>query len=134
MANRANFESDVRARLEKSLMNEGFIVEEFTSQITPPASLTQIINEKNAAIQSALKSENLVKEAEAKAKIAIAEAEGKAKAMKVKADAEAYYNKAIAASLTQYVVMEDWIEKWDGKLPTVQGGQNMMFDMTKFIK
>ena len=134
MANRANFESDVRARLEKSLMSEGFIVEEFTSQITPPASLTQIINEKNAAIQSALKSENLVKEAEAKAKIAIAEAEGKAKAMKVKADAEAYYNKAIAASLTQYVVMEDWIEKWDGKLPTVQGGQNMMFDMTKFIK
>ena len=75
-----------------------------------------------------------VKEAEAKAKIAIAEAEGKAKAMKVKADAEAYYNKAIAASLTQYVVMEDWIERWDGKLPTVQGGQNMMFDMTKFIK
>lgn len=49
MANRANFESDVRTRLETSLMDEGFIVEEFTSQITPPASLTQIINEKNAA-------------------------------------------------------------------------------------
>ena len=49
MANRANFESDVRSRLESSLMDEGFIVEEFTSQITPPESLTQIINEKNAA-------------------------------------------------------------------------------------
>jgi regulator of protease activity HflC (stomatin/prohibitin superfamily) len=134
MANRANFESDVRTRLEESLMDEGFIVEEFTSQITPPASLTQIINEKNAAIQSALKSENLVKEAEAKAKIAVAEAEGKAQAMKVKADAEAYYNRTIAASLTEYVVIEDWIEKWNGTVPTVQGTQGMMFDMSKFIK
>ena len=36
MSNRANFERDVRARLEKSLMSEGFLVEEFTSKITPP--------------------------------------------------------------------------------------------------
>ena len=122
MANRANFESDVRARLESSLMSEGFIVEEFTSQITPPASLTQIINEKNAAIQSALKSENLVKEAEAKAKIEVAEAEGKAKAMKVK------------ASLSPMIVQEDWIEKWNGILPTVSGGQGMMFDMSKIMQ
>ena len=134
MANRANFESDVRARLESSLMDEGFIVEEFTSQITPPASLTQIINEKNAAIQSALKSENLVKEAEAKAKIEVAEAEGKAKAMKVKADAEAYYNKTIAESLSPMIVQEDWIEKWNGILPTVSGGQGMMFDMSKIMQ
>lgn len=35
MSNRANFERDVRSRLEKTLMEEGFIVEEFTSQITP---------------------------------------------------------------------------------------------------
>ena len=54
--------------------------------------------------------------------------------MKIKADAEAYYNRTIAASLTTMVVMEDWIEKWDGSVPTVQGGQNMMFDMSKFIK
>ena len=134
MANRANFESDVRARLESSLMDEGFIVEEFTSQITHPASLTQIINEKNAAIQSALKSENLVKEAEAKAKIEVAEAEGKAKAMKVKADAEAYYNKTIAESLSPMIVQEDWIEKWNGILPTVSGGQGMMFDMSKIMQ
>ena len=134
MANRANFESDVRARLESSLMDEGFIVEEFTSQITPPASLTQIINEKNAAIQSALKSENLVKEAEAKAKIEVAEAEGKAKAMKVKADAEAYYNKTIAESLSPMIIQEDMLEKWDGKLPVIVGGQGMMLDVNKFIK
>ena len=134
MSNRAKFEADVRARLEKSLAAEGFIVDEFTSAITPPASLTEMIDAKNRAVQAALKASNEVKEAEANAKIAVAKAKGNAEAMKIKADAEAYYNKTIAASLTQYVVMEDWIEKWNGQLPTVQGGQGMMFDMSKFVK
>jgi len=133
MSNRANFERDVRQRLESSLMDEGFIVEEFTSQITPPQSLAQMINEKNAAVQSALKAENKVKEAEAEAKIKIAEAKGAAEAMQIKADAEAYYNKTIAASLSPLIVQEDWIEKWNGTIPTVVGGSNMMFDMSAFI-
>ena len=132
MSNRANFESDVRNRLEMSLMAEGFIVEEFTSQITPPESLAQMINEKNAAVQSALKAENNVKEAEAEAKIKIAQARGEAEASRIKADAEAYYNRTIAASLSPLIVQEDWIEKWNGTVPTVVGGQNMMFDMSKF--
>lgn len=126
MSNRANFESDVRMRLEKSLMSEGFIVEEFTSAITPPQSLSQMINEKNAAVQSALKAENKVKEAEANAKILIAKAKGEGDAMRIKADAEAYYNRTIAASLSPLIVQEDWIEKWDGKLPTYQAGSNGM--------
>ena len=134
MSNRAKFEADVRSRLEKSLAQEGFIVDEFTSAITPPKSLTEMIDAKNRAVQAALKAENEVKEAEANAKIAVAKAKGSADAMKIKADAEAYYNRTIAASLTQMVVMEDWIEKWNGELPTVQGGQGMMFDMNKFIK
>lgn len=134
MSNRANFEADVRTRLEKSLAQEGFIVDEFTSAITPPKSLTEMIDAKNRAVQAALKAENEVKEAEANAKIAVAKAEGNAKAMRVKADAEAYYNKTIAASLTQQIVMEDFIEKWNGELPVVQGGQGMMMDMSKFIK
>lgn len=134
MSNRGQFEADVRNRLEKSLAQEGFIVEEFTSAITPPKSLTEMIDAKNRAVQAALKATNEIKEAEANAKIAVAKAEGNAKAMKIKADAEAYYNRTIAASLTQYIVMEDYIEKWDGKLPTVQGGQGMIFDMSKFVK
>lgn len=49
MSNRAKFEADVRARLEKSLKEEGFIVEEFTSAITPPKSLSEMIDAKNKA-------------------------------------------------------------------------------------
>ena len=112
--------------LDSTLTIEGFTVTEFTSQITPPESLRQMIEAKNAAVQAALKAENEVKEAEANAKIAVAKAEGEARAMKIKADAEAYYNRTIAASLSPLIVQEDWIEKWDGKLPQVQGSEKMM--------
>ena len=126
MANRAKFEAEVRQMLDSTLTVEGFTVTEFTSQITPPESLRQMIEAKNAAVQAALKAENEVKEAEANAKIAVAKAEGEARAMKIKADAEAYYNRTIAASLSPLIVQEAWIEKWDGKLPQVQGSEKMM--------
>lgn len=133
MSNRANFEADVRSRLEKSLMSEGFMVEEFTSQITPPKSLSDMIDSKNRAVQSALKAENEVKEAEANAKISKAKALGDAEALKIKADAEAYYNKTIAASLSDRIIAEDFIEKWNGILPTVSSGNGMMLDISKII-
>ncbi len=134
MSNRANFESDVRARLDKSLAEEGFIVEEFTSQITPPASLTEMIDAKNRAIQASLKAENEVKEAEAKAKIAVAQAKGEADALKIKGDGEAYYNRTVAASLNDLLVRQYFIEKWNGEVPTVMGSSGMMFDMSKFVQ
>ena len=77
-------------------------------------------------IQQSLKAENEVKKAEAEAKIAIAKAEGEAKAMRIKADAEAYYNKTISASLSNLIIQEDFIERWDGHLPQVQGGNDLM--------
>lgn len=134
MANRGKFEAEVRLMLDKSLGDEGFIVSEFTSQITPPASLSDAIEAKNQAIQNALKASNQVAEAEANAQIAIAKAKGEAEAMKIKADAEAYYNRTISASLSEMIVREDFIEKWDGQLPAVQGGNGLIFDMSKFAK
>ena len=131
MANQARFENEVRIMLDSALTTEGFIVTEFTSQITPPESLQQMIDAKNAAVQAALKAENEVKQAEAKAKIAIANAEGEAKAMKIKADAEAYYNRTISASLSPMIVQEDWIEKWNGVLPTYTGSGTPLIQLPK---
>lgn len=124
MSSRVQFESDVRNRLNESLMSEGFIVEEFTSQIIPPQSLKDMIDAKNIAVQAALKAENEVKEAEANAKIVIAKAKGEADALKIKADGEAYYNKTIAASISQQLIQKEWIEKWNGELPSTMAGQS----------
>lgn len=127
MASRAKFEDEVRAMLNASLGNEGFIISEFTSQIDPPQSLRETINAKLQAIQNALKSENQVKEAEANAKIAVAKAKGEADAMKIQADAEAYYNRTVAASLNSLLVQQYAIEKWNGTLPTYNGSGSVPF-------
>ncbi len=135
MANRAKFEQEVRQMLIHSLGSEGFNVQEFTSRITPPKSLSAAIEAKNQAIQEALKAENLVKQAQANAQIAIAKAKGEAEATKVKADAEAYYNRTISASLSPLIVQEDWIEKWDGKLPEVMSqGNGLMMNLPALNK
>ena len=89
-----------------------------------------MIDSKNAAIQSALKAENQVKEAEANAKIAVAKAQGEAEALKIKADGEAYYNRTVAASLNQILVQQYAIEKWNGVMPQVTGTGSMpMIDL-----
>ena len=127
MANRAKFELEVRARLDESMNQEGFIVREFTTKIDPPASLTAAINAKNEAVQNALKAENKVKEAEAEAKIAIAKAKGQAEAQRIQGDGEAYYNRVVAASLNALLVQQYAIEKWNGEMPTYNGTNALPF-------
>lgn len=122
MSNRQKFEAEVRVMLEKSLNAEGFIVEEFTAQITPPNTLAKSIDMKNEAVQNALRAENQVLEAEAQAKIEIAKAKGEAEALKIKGDGEAYYNRVVAQSLNELLVRQYALEKWDGKMPTYNGG------------
>ncbi|MDR0769370.1 MAG: prohibitin family protein [Dysgonamonadaceae bacterium] len=131
MSNREEFEKAVRIRLDESMTREGFIVEEFTAQITPPKSLRAAIDAKNEAIQNALKAENKVREAEANAKIEIARATGEASALKIKGDGESYYNRVVASSLTQLLVQQDAIEKWDGKLPLYSGNATPFINLTK---
>lgn len=130
VASRAKFEGEVRAMLDKSLGDEGFIVNEFTSQITPPTSLQSTIEEKNKAVQEALTVENEIKATEANARKKVIEAEGEAQARRVEADGIAYYNRTVAASLTPELVRQYAIEKWDGDLPNVTGGNSIpMIDL-----
>lgn len=63
-------------------------------------------------------------ESEGKAERARIEAQGEADAIKIKAQAEAEANKLISDSLTDEVLESKKIDKWDGKLPTVQGSDS----------
>lgn len=74
-----------------------------------------------------MKAENEVKTAEANAKIAIAKAQGEAEALRIQADGEAYYNRTVAASITDLLVKQDAIEKWDGKMPVYTGSGAVPF-------
>lgn len=117
VSKREEFEKAIEQQLSIELLKENFQLEQMTSGLQYPTTLVSAIDAKNKAIQDALKIENEVKAVEANAKKAIAAAEGDARALKIKGDAEAEYNRKIAASLSELVIYQDMIEKWDGKLP-----------------
>jgi regulator of protease activity HflC (stomatin/prohibitin superfamily) len=133
IGNREQFELKVRQVLQKQLEPEGFIVSQFTSNLVYPETFKKAIESKNNAVQAALRAENEVKTAEAQAKIKIAKAEGNAQAMLTQAKAEAEANSLKQRTLTPMLIQQQWIEKWDGKLPTTQlgSGTGMMYNINK---
>lgn len=117
ISNRQLYEIEVRRILELELLKEGFIINQFTSNLIYPDSFKNAINAKNNAVQQALMAENRVKTAEAEAKIKVATAEGNAKAMLTVANAEAQANKLKQTTLTPLLVQQSFINKWNGVLP-----------------
>jgi regulator of protease activity HflC (stomatin/prohibitin superfamily) len=117
ISNRQLYEIEVRRILELELLKEGFIINQFTSNLIYPDSFKNAINAKNNAVQQALMAENRVKTAEAEAKIKVATAEGNAKAMLTVANAEAQANKLKQSTLTPLLVQQSFINKWNGALP-----------------
>lgn len=117
ISNREGFEARVRGILEKQLNAEGFLIQQFTSNLEYPKTFVDAINAKNNAVQQALKAENDVRTAEAQAKIKVATAGGNADALLVQAKAEAEANRLKQATLTPLLIQQQYIEKWDGKLP-----------------
>jgi regulator of protease activity HflC (stomatin/prohibitin superfamily) len=117
IGNRQAYEVEVRRILEGQLLKEGFIVNQFTSNLVYPETFKQAIEAKNNAVQAALRAENEVKTAEAQAKIKVATAEGNAQAMLTSAKAEAEANRMKQQTLTPLLIQLEYVQKWDGKLP-----------------
>jgi hypothetical protein len=88
------------------LNKEGFQLEQMTSGIQYPETITQAINAKNAAVQRAMMVENELKIAQAQARKLIVLAESEAKA-----------NELRKMSLNSLLIQQQFIEKWDGKTP-----------------
>jgi regulator of protease activity HflC (stomatin/prohibitin superfamily) len=106
ISQREEFENKVQDYLVKQLESEGFHLEQLTSGLKYPESIVKAVNLKNAAVQKAMQAENQLKVAEANAKIKIVEA---------KAEAEA--NELRQRTLTEMLIQQQFIEKWDGKTP-----------------
>lgn len=96
-------------------------------------SYNAAIAEKSIALQNQQKQEienqTAIAKAEADKKVAIANAEAKAEAKRIEAEAEAEANKKISESLTDEVLDNKAIDKWDGKMPTVTGDGGTIVDI-----
>ena len=80
------------------------------------------IEEKQVAQQQLLK-------AETEKRTAITNAEAEAAQIKIKAEAEAEANNVISKSLTDKIIENKKIEKWDGQLPKVTGSSGAFVDI-----
>ncbi|WP_341839743.1 SPFH domain-containing protein [Chitinophaga caseinilytica] len=115
ISNRKGFESAVQAQLSAELTKEGFQLEQLTSGIVYPESITQAIDAKNRAVQQAMQVENELRVAEANARKLI-----------VQAEAESRANQLRQQSLTPLLIQQQFIEKWDGRTP-LYGNSPVMF-------
>lgn len=84
------------------------------------------IQQKSIAQQTAARQEienkTAIKKAEADKTVEIKKAEAKAEKMRIEAEAQANANKELADSISDALINYQKIEKWDGKLPKVTGG------------
>ena len=84
------------------------------------------IQQKSIAQQTAARQEienkTAIEKAEADKTVEIKKAEAKAEKMRIEAEAQANANKELADSISDALIDYQKIEKWDGKLPKVTGG------------
>lgn len=82
---------------------------------------------KLSAEEQAYENQKTIDQAKAEAEKQRIEAEGKAKAKIIEAEAEAEANEKISKSITPEVLQREWIQKWNGKTPSVVSDGNIMY-------
>lgn len=130
ISNREGFENAVQNQLKNELDKEGFELAQMTSGLTYPESITAAIDAKNKAVQTAMQVENELKITEASARKQVVESEANARALVIQAESEAKAYELRQRSLTPLLIQQQFIQKWDGKLP-VYGQVPTMFTQVK---
>ena len=81
-----------------------------------------------------IENKTAVEKAEADAKVKVTEAQAEADAKRISANAEADANRVIQESLTDEILREMTIDKWNGELPKVTGENGMMLDVSDIMQ
>ena len=120
IANRAAISPEVEAAVKEAVDSDYFvsITAVVLTNIDFSDSFEKAVEDKMIAEQAKLKAEY-----DNETKIAKAEADAKAKI--VAAEAEAKANELLEKSLTDKILQEMYIDKWDGKLPQVVAGEDV---------
>jgi len=116
---RTEIEENLKSKMERhGIIVDGFNIVNFDFS----DAFNSAIEEKQVAQQDLIRVETEQKQLIVKAEAAAKAAEAEAQAILVKAEAQAEANRKLAASLTAVLVEYEKIQKWDGKLPQVSGG------------
>lgn len=131
--NRAIIESLVTSNLQKSLDDKcGENVVHINKVIISNADFDESYNQAIAARQQAqieaekqaIENQKAIDKAEADAIVKKTKAEADAEAVVIAAKAEVEANELLENSLTERILRQRWIEKWNGQLPQFVSGEN----------
>lgn len=93
----------------------------------------KVINDKITAQQNAekqkIENQTAIDKATADATVKATQAQADADALLIEAEAEAEANRKVAQSLTPELIEQKKIDKWNGTLPTVEGGSNPIVNL-----
>lgn len=131
--------NDLQETIQKELQSElgkmGFNLDKVNLGASHlPESLEKQMQQKMAAQQQAQQAEYELQKQQMLAKASVATAEGEAQAILVRAKAQAEANRLLQSSLTQNLIQNKAIEKWDGALPQVSGGNTPFVDIRGLSK
>lgn len=112
--------SDAKKTLASNLNDEGIVIDNLylIGSFRLPSNVEAALNSKIEATQKAQQRENEVAEARAQAEKEIAIAKGVAESNRIKAQ-----------SLSAPLIEWEKVQKWDGKLPQVQGSGSAILDI-----
>jgi regulator of protease activity HflC (stomatin/prohibitin superfamily) len=147
---KAKLVSDVTHRLQDLLSKDGFVIDQLTinGALRLPENVAAAINRAMEQTQQAIQAENRVRQVKAEAEQAITQAEGAATAARARAKgeadarlitakAEAKANLILRASTSSSVLQYRALERWNGRLPLMNGGGSLpmlTFDAGKLGK
>ena len=121
---RNNIYTEIENNLKARLATEGVDLKFITIKDTDAGeAIEKAIAEEAVAKKAVETAQQKQEQAKIEANTKLIEAEGEAKANAVKTKA-----------LTDEVLLEMWINKWDGKLPSVSGSDGTMVDISSLLK
>lgn len=135
VTNRTKIEPLAQQKLAESLVQKYgedvvFVNKVVINDMNFEDAYNEAIQQKSIAQQNAdkqkIENEAAIAKAEADKQVAITNAEAEAQKTSIAAEAQAEANRKLAESLSDTLIDYQKIQKWDGKLPTVSGGNALV--------
>ena len=135
VTNRTKIEPLAQQKLAESLVQKYgedvvFVNKAVINDMNFEDAYNEAIQQKSIAQQNAdkqkIENEAAIAKAEADKQVAITNAEAEAQKTSIAANAQAEANRKLAESLSDTLIEYQKIQKWDGKLPTVSGGNALV--------
>lgn len=135
VTNRTKIEPLAQQKLAESLVQKYgedvvFVNKVVINDMNFEDAYNEAIQQKSIAQQNAdkqkIENEAAIAKAEADKQVAITNAEAEAQKTSIAAEAQAEANRKLAESLSDTLIDYQKVQKWDGKLPTVSGGNALV--------